>query len=506
MFKDHTLDYILSDPKLGRPVFRGLEKEILQLRKALAKARGYDGETGYLEGIEEELIEKQAEVERLKKKLYGRSSDKAKGGDSEGGDPDSKSSGAGKRKKPADSGRGQVGQDLPLAEEEYRLEDQPKCGCGLESPLKKVKQAEITHVVDYVPAKFINRKIIRWKYRAKKCGCRVTAPGPTTLVDGGQYGVNLAVELVVRKFQDQLPWERQVKALQRDGLRMAGSTMWNQTRHVANLLEDVYEALRRDIELGFHRHADETRWRVLEGVENQQQFAWLFRNENHAYFTIEDTRSGKVPLRVMGDAAGALVADDYGGYNALVAKNELLRIQCWSHTRRYFTDIQHLEPDIKTYLDLVAKLYRKDREFKAGPVQTPAHRRALCGPVIEEIDAWRKRQRCLPKSPMGKALGYMNDNWAGLTAFLDDPDLPLDNNPAERALRQLVLGRKNFMFNRSVEGARVTAILYSICVSCTLCGVDPKKYLSETIMRIRNGRGFQLPYAFANEHETFNLI
>lgn len=94
----------------------------------------------------------------------------------------------------------------------------------------------------------------------------------------------------------------------------------------------------------------------------------------------------------------------------------------------------------------------------------------------------------------------MKDNWDGLTVFLDDPELPLDNNPAERALRQLVLGRKNFLFNRSMRGAKVAAILYSICVSCMLCG------LKETIMRIRNCRGFQLPYEFVNQHEAIALI
>ena len=100
----------------------------------------------------------------------------------------------------------------------------------------------------------------------------------------------------------------------------------------------------------------------------------------------------------------------------------------------------------------------------------------------------------------------MHDNWDGLTLFLGDPDLPLDNNPAENGLRQLVLGRKNFMFNRSLEGARVCSILYTIAVSCAMNDVDFKEYLRETILRIRNCRGFQLPYDFANEREAINLI
>jgi transposase len=254
------------------------------------------------------------------------------------------------------------------------------------------------------------------------------------------------------------------------------------------------------------RHADETRWRVIEDVENKQQQAWLSRNKHHAYFTIEGTRGGDIPLRVMNGAAGALVADDYAGYNKLVDENEHLRVQCWSHTRRKFFEIQNLYPEIQAYLDLIKELYKKDTEFRAEGEQTSARRRDLCGPVIEAIDTWRKVQQYLPKSPMGKALHYMNDNWDGLTAFLDDPELPLDNNPAERALRQLVLGRKNFLFNRSMRGAKVAAILYSICVSYALSGADPKLNMKETILRLRNCRDFQLPYDFVNQHEAIRLL
>lgn len=509
MLKESTLNSLIQEPELAKTVIRGLEKEVIKLRSAVAKAEGYDGETALLEEVEQWLVETKAENEQLKRKLFGPSSEKQKSGEGEKANPeDAKPTADEKRKrvKPENSGRGQVGEDLPVHEELFQLGSNPTCDCAMQSPLKKVKQTEVTKMVDYIPAKLILRKIIRQKYRAKKCGCRVTAPGPTTLVDGGQYGVEFATEIVVRKYQDQLPWTRQVNAFARDGLKVSATTLWNQTCHVANLLEPVYEALRKDIESGFVRHADETRWRVIEGVENKHQQAWLFRNQHHAYFTIEDTRSGDIPLRVMNGAAGALVADDYGGYNQLVDENELLRVQCWSHTRRKFFELQNLYPEIQTYLDLVKELYEKDTEFKAEGEQTPARRRELCGPIIKAIDIWRGEQKCLPKSPMRKALNYMNDNWDGLTAFLDDPELPLDNNPAERALRQLVLGRKNFLFNRSMRGAKVAAILYSICVSCTLSGADPKQYLKETILRLRNCRSFQLPYEFVNQHEAIPLL
>jgi len=389
--------------------------------------------------------------------------------------------------------------------EHYALKEGAKCNCALQSPLKKIKQVEISYIVDYVPAKLIKRKIIRNKYRAQKCGCRFVAPGPTTLVDGGQYGIDLAVEIVARKFQDQLPWERQAKAFWRDGFKLAPSTLWNQTRHVADLLDDVYEGIRKSIESGYCRHADETRWRVIQGVENKTQYAWLFRDAHHAYFTIKDSRGGDVPLEVMPEATGVLVADDYSGYNSLVAKNKLMRVQCWSHTRRKFIEIRKYFPCVEVFLDLVGDLYQEEKKFRNMAEQTAARRQQMCAPIIKAIDTWRKHQKCLPKSALGKALAYMSDNWDGLTLFLGDPDLPLDNNPAENGLRQLVLGRKNFLFNRSLEGARVTSVLYTIAVSCAMNQVDIKEYLKDTILRIRNCRGFQLPYDFANDRETISL-
>lgn len=508
MFKESTLDFLLEDPTLAKTVIRGLEKEVVRLRSTLAKGAGFDGRTDVLEEVEQWLVEKEAENQQLKRKLYGRSSEKQTTENAEPADEVTQESVKARRTriKPENSGRGEVGKDLPEHEELFQLSPHPTCDCVMQSPLKKVKKTEVSTLVDYIPARLIRRKIIRQKYRAKQCGCRLTAPGPTTLVDGGQYGIDFATEIVVRKYQDQLPWTRQVRAFARDGLKVSATTLWNQTCHVANLMEPVYEALRRDIESGFHRHADETRWQVIEDVENQRQQAWLFRNQHHAYFTIEDSRGGEIPLRVMHGAAGALVADDYGGYNKLVKENELLRVQCWAHTRRKFFEIRTLYPEVESFLELVKTLYEKDRDFREEGEQSAARRKTLCGPPIDALDKWRKAQRCLPKSPLGGALAYMNDNWDGLTLFLDYPELPLDNNPAERALRQLVLGRKNFLFNRSMRGAKVAAILYSICVSCMLSGADPKRYLKETILRIRNCRGFQLPYDFVNQHERIPLL
>ncbi len=283
MFKEATLDYISSEPELAKQVVRGLEKEVRRLQKQVGIQTDPDGTVGLIEEVEEWLTEQQEANEILRKRMFDRSSER-RPRDTE----ESEAEKAAKRKrvKPESSGRQEVGRDLPLEREEYGLEDGARCDCELEETLTPMKgQAEITTVVDYIPGKLVRRQIVRWKYRGS-CGCIKTAPGPTTLVNGGQYGIDLAAEIVVRKFHDHMPWERQARAFARDGLELAPTTMWNQSRHVASLMDGVYDAIRKDIEAGFLRHADETRWRVLEGVTNKTQYVWLFRNRDHAYFTI----------------------------------------------------------------------------------------------------------------------------------------------------------------------------------------------------------------------------
>jgi len=122
---------------------------------------------------------------------------------------------------------------------------------------------------------------------------------------------------------------------------------------------------------------------------NKTQYVWLFRNQNHAFFTIEDTRSSAVAERILGESAGVLVADDYAGFNAVVKENSLTRVQYWGHTRRKFYEIRETYPGVDVFLDLVGDLYRKDRELRKSGSTSAMYRRRLCRPVFKAIDKWR---------------------------------------------------------------------------------------------------------------------
>ncbi len=497
MFEEGKLTTIVKKPETARFVIRSLEKEILKLRKEVANLRGYDGKTDQLGGLDAFLEAMEKEREALRQKEFARSSEKRGGGGKTNEKP--------KREKPVGSGRGEVNGDLPLKVEEYKLDPQEQHCEECEQEMTPLAPA-ITKVVDFEPARFVVRQIVLEKNLCTDCGKINVANGPTNLVNGGQYGIDFATEMCVRKYCDHQPLDRIRKSLERDGLMVSTSTLWNQTQNVAGMLDLVYEAIGKSIRQGYMRHADETRWRILDEVSTKTQYVWVFRNRQHVFLTIEATRSGEVPSRVLGDCSGALVADDYAGYNRVVSDNGLIRVHCWAHARRKFVDLEDLYPQIESFLGLVSQLYQKDREFRElGPL-TAKRRRQLCQPLIKEILHWRMDQAALPKSKFANALSYLDKCWKGLTQFLDDPQLPLDNNPAENALRGVVLGRKNFWFNRSKRGARVSSILYSICLSCQMNGVNPKAYLRDTVLRIRNCRGFQLPYDYAQNPHHLDLI
>ena len=488
MFDEAKLEFIAHHPAIAKTVVQGLGKEVERLRKMVAGLKGAGNDHALMEVIGQYLEEAKQNEDIEKARKFGRSSERRGQG---------KTDEVSKRTKPEGSGKQSLQNDLPLEIEERELTQAGdlKCGCGL--MLKPMNQAEVSEEVDYIPAKFILRRIVRRKYRCR-CGVIRTAPGATKLVDSGQYSIDFAAEVCARKYSDHQPLQRISKAMKRDGLKVAPSTLWNQTRHMADALELVYEAIRAEIKNSYLRHADETRWRILEDVSTKTQYVWLFCNKHHAYFTIEETRGSEVPQKVLDSCQGILVADDYAGYNAIVKEHSLTRAHCWSHARRKFAELEGYYPEkIANVLDLIALLYRKDREFRFDGPLTAARRQKLCGPVIKEIDTWRKKQAVLPRSNFGKALGYLHNCWEGLTRFLDEPQAPLDNNLAERVLRGVVLGRKNFMFNRSTHGAWVSSILYSVCASCDLNGVNPKAYMAETVRQIRNCQKFLLPYEYA---------
>lgn len=249
-------------------------------------------------------------------------------------------------------------------------------------------------------------------------------------------------------------------------------------------------------------HMDETTLQVNAEPERQASstsYMWLQRGgtpgQQVVLFDYDASRAGRVPVRLLGDYAGCLVIDGYEGYAEVVRKNGITHAGCWAHARRKFVEAQKVQPKGKTgkvdwALNQIRQLYVVEKQAKAlEPEARQALRDQKSRPLIEQLRAWLDKSLAqeLPKSALGKALHYLNGQWARLTRFLEDGWIPLDNNPAENAIRPFVVGRKNWLFSHPPSppsGAHASAAIYSLIETTKANGLSPYEYLqhlSETL-------------------------
>jgi transposase len=389
----------------------------------------------------------------------------------------------------------------------------PQCGGTLKEMPGQTEDAE---EIDVVERRFVLVKHQRKKYRCACNGCIDTAPGPLRLaarpdVRGRRYSPAFAVEVAVNKYVDHLPLERQARVMSREGLTIESQTLWGQLDALATVLQPTYEALRQHVLAAPVIGADETWWRLFGGsAPNTRWWAWSLAREDAVTYTILESRSQEAARQVLNGYRGIVIADGYGAYDALARAGPSFTLaHCWAHVRRKFVEAEpHYPAPCAEVLELIGQLYAVERSCPGLLVGTSddvradalalraTRRREQSAPIVAAIRTWAHQQRALPESSLGKAIAYMLGLWPGLTRFLDDPRIALDNNATERALRGMVLGRKNHYGSRSKRGTEVAALFYSLIESAKLCGVEPKAYLlSATYAALRNPGAVTLPHA-----------
>lgn len=223
---------------------------------------------------------------------------------------------------------------------------------------------------------------------------------------------------------------------------------------------------------------------------SKRWWVWSVTREDAVIYKALESRSQEAARQVLNGYRGVVLADGYGAYEALArAGPSFILAHCWAHVRRKFIEAEPHFPDpCREVLDLIGQLYAVERDVPSPPAPDPSVRtetlalrrrlRQECSrPIVRAIRDWAMAQRPLPESGLGKAIGYMLGLWKGLTLFLEDPRVPLDNNRTERGLRGVVIGRKNHYGSRSERGTEVAALFYSLLESAELAGVEPKLYL-----------------------------
>jgi transposase len=477
-----------------------LRRQNVDLTRKLGQASGVDeGE------LEQQVLFLQEQLAAANRALFGAKSEKRPQAPSEadGQEPKEKT-GHGPTEQPK----------LPIDEQVHLLDEPdqicPKCG-GKLVPMSGL--FEESDEITVVKVQFRVTRHKRQKYHCTACSHVDTALGPQKLIKGGRYSVDFATHVAIGKYADHLPLERQVEQMKRAGLTVMSQTLWDQIEAQAQLVEPTYQALGDYVRMAPVIGLDDTRWLVSQRKQERQIWTvWTITRPNAVFHYIDPSRSATSAGKVVKDFKGTVMADGYKAHETLQrllteqpGKPPFELAQCWAHVRRKFEAARKDYPAADEVLELIGDLYRVEREASATPLDSRLRvladlRVTRSGPVAAKILDWLKTTPALPKSSLGKAIGYAQEHWPRLTKFLTNPLIPLDNNATERALRGPVVGRKNYYGSRSRRGTEVAAIFYSLIESAKLAGLEPAAYLNELTRRSLRNRGtVYLPVEMAAE-------
>lgn len=449
-----------------------------------------------------ELSELQEQLSALQQRVYGDSSEK-RPREKEPAEPEQKR-GHGPRPQP------KLREHVHVCELPEGERDCPGCGQQM-TPMAGV--TEDSDVITVVPRQFVLVHAMRQKYRCRNECTIVTAPGIERARDGGHYSLDFGAHVVAHKYVDHAPLERQVRAMKREGLDIDSQTLWDQVEAVAERLEPTYDAIREYIIGADVIGADETHWRLMGNKKSSKKWwAWGLTTHDACWYHIDESRSAKAAARVLEGFSGTVLCDGYKAYETLAKQpdRDIRLAHCWAHVRRKFVEAESNYPGpCREAIAMIGELFEIERELpKLGGLEGDEKQRVYdlrattrterSKPILARLQEWALEQRGLPKGGLRKAINYMLELWPGLTSFTEDPQVEIHNNGTERALRGMVIGRKNHYGSRSKRGTEVAAILYTLAESAKLCDVDPEAYIrAAAYYAIDNPGEVLLPSDFA---------
>ena len=380
---------------------------------------------------------------------------------------------------------------LPRIDHHHEIA-QTHCACG--QAFKRIGE-EVSEKLDCVPAQFFVHRHIRGKYACACCQTIMAAPMPAQIIDKGVPAPGLLAQVIIAKHDDHLPLYRQEEIYARSGVHIARSSMAQWIGICGVRLAPLASALREFILTQGVIHADETPVALLAPGhgKTKRAFVWVYRTTDYVaqravLYDFAPSRSGENARRVLKTFSGTLVTDDFSGYHSL-GQQGVTAALCMAHARRKFFEVHKLNAsEIAGHaVALIARLYAVEREACGlGPEARHQMRQQQSKPVADEMHAWltAQPQRLSKADATAKAIDYALSNWRALTRFLDDGRVPIDNNPAENAIRPLVVGRKNWLFVGSQQAGERAAAIMSLIESAKLNGHDPWAYLKDVLERL----------------------
>jgi len=398
---------------------------------------------------------------------------------------------------PAKPARRPLPDHLPRQTQRHEPKESACPDCGGE--LRKLGE-DVSEMLEYVPASFFVVRHVRPKLSCTKCDHIVQAAAPSRPIERGVAGPGLLAHVLVSKYADHLPLYRQSEIYARQGIELERSTLADWVGGTSGLLEPLIEVLRRYVTASGKLHADDTPVPVLAPGNGKTKTGrlWTYVRDDRpagdlaapaVWFAYSPDRKGEHPERHLREFRGTLQADAYAGFNQLYENGRIQEAACWAHVRRKFFDLQeaHASPVASEALNRIAALYAIEKEIRGRPVEERQQiRNARARPLLESLRQWL--EGTLPKlsrkSDTTAAIRYALSRWDALLRYCDDGHIEIDNNAAERALRAVALGRKNYLFAGSDSGGERAAAIYSLIGSAKLNGLDPEAYLREVLSRI----------------------
>lgn len=359
---------------------------------------------------------------------------------------------------------------------------------------------DAAEMLEYVRASFKVIRHVRPKLSCDACDRIVQAPAPSRPIDRGLAGPGLLAHVLVSKYADHQPLYRQSEIYAREGVDLDRSTLAGWVGAASELLAPLVEALRSHVMSASKVHADDTPVPVLAPGNGKTRTGrlWTYVRDDRpsgdttppaVWFAYSPDRKGERPREHLKSYRGALQADAYAGFQHLYEDGRISEAACWAHARRKFHEIHiaHASPITGEAIERVAALYAIEAEIRGSTAEIrKTIRQARARPLIDSMHTWLESTlaKLSRKSDTAAAIRYALSRWPALSRYIDDGQLEIDNNTAERALRVVALGRKNYLFAGSNAGGERAAAIYSLLGSAKLNGLDPEIYLHHVLTRI----------------------
>ena len=486
------------------------EKEKVEYIKAQAEViKQITKHNKRLENLNEELKQKVINLDEqfitIKNKVFGKSSEKSKKTDSSGRSRKKKQS---RKKVQLPSERYP---EADVIQRDIEFKDQPKCKCCGED-MRDTGLTEDSEFLTVQPAVYFVIKQKRHKYSCGKCyGDMVTAPAPKRIKEGSGYSDEMIIDVAMSKYCDLIPIDRYVQIASREGLKgLPPNSLIELTHYLAEFTVGAYNLLQGEVLRSKVIHADETPQKMLERHGNRSWYLWGFSNETSCFLTAQGTRSGDVASELLKDSeVEFLMSDVFSGYAKCKKSVDKYRLEnnisqkftnifCNAHARRYFKKSEKFPEAVEYFIDRYEKIYRLEKIAKKYPDKKLRLRRYMVK-LFEEMKEYSIGNigGYSTKSSIGKAMSYFLKNYMGLTLFLKNRDLPIDNNHQERLFRPHVVGRKTWYGTHSPRGAETASKLFSLVESCKLNSVNPREYFKDLVQDLHHGKMPYPPHTYA---------